>query len=257
MMKASLLLLAAALTAGAGHATPLTETTAVQSRPEAGAPVLTVLKAGTEPAPAAGVTAPAGWLAVALSGSHEAYVLNRDFLKSLDLRPGAPIYTAPKLGAPILTHAEKGDQVEITGLLGRWTQIKLTKDIVGYIQLPGAMPAAAPVAPPPPAPAPAPAPVVTDSSAPGHAVSTDVSALPHLLEGKVASTRRAFTPRRPYDYELDDASGSRLAYLDISRLLLTEQMSSYVGHTVAVYGAVKTMNNGNDLVITAESLQLK
>jgi hypothetical protein len=34
-------------------------------------------------------------------------------------------------------------------------------------------------------------------------------------------------------------------------------MENYLGHTVDVYGTVKTVNNGNDLVITAESLQLK
>ncbi|HTQ32208.1 MAG TPA: SH3 domain-containing protein [Opitutaceae bacterium] len=253
-MKVNRLLLAAALTAGAVRAAPLTETTAVQARPEAGAPALAVLKPGTEPTPAAGITAPPGWLAVEVPGPREAYVLNRDFLKSLDVRPGAPIYTAPKLDAPILTNAEKGDQIEITGLLGKWTQIKLARTLTGYIQLPSALPATpAAVLPPPPPPPP----VAINNSAPGHAVSSDVSTLPRLLEGKIVSTRRPFAPRRPYDYELDDASGSRLAYLDSSHLLLTAQMDGYVGHTVAVYGTVKPIEGGSDLVITAESLQLK
>lgn len=256
MMKVNRFLLATALAAGAVRAAPLTETTAVQARPEAGAPALAVLKPGTEPTPAPGVAAPPGWLAVELPGPHEAYVLNKDFLKSLDLRPGAPIYTEPKLDAPILARAERGDQIEITGLLGKWTQIKLAKNLTGYIQLPGAMPAPAPAAAAAP-PAPPPAPVAVDNNVPGHAVNTDVSSLPRLLEGRVVSTRRPFTPRRPYDYELDDASGSRLAYLDTSHLLLTAQIDSYAGHTVVVYGTVKPIEGGSDLVITAESLQLK
>jgi len=253
-MKVNRLLLAAALFSGVVRAAPLTQTTAVQTRPEAGAPALTVLKPGAEPTPAAGVTAPPGWLAVEVPGPHEAYVQNKDFLKSLDVRPGAALYAEPKTSAPVLGHAEKGDKIEITGLLGRWTQIKLEKSLTGYIQLPNAAPAPAPaaLAPPPP-----PAPVVINNSAPGHAVGSDVSTLPRLLEGKIVSTRRPFTPRRPYDYEIDDAGGSRLAYLDSSHLLLTAQMDSYVGHTVAVYGTVKTVPGGRDLVITAESLQLK
>jgi hypothetical protein len=255
-MKVNLLLLAAALAAASLHAAPLTETTAVQSRPEANAPAFAVIKAGTEPTLAAGVTAPPGWLAVELSGPFEAYVQNKDFLKSLDIHPGASIRTAPKLSAPVLTKAEKGDSIEITGLFGKWTQVKFTKKIVGYIQLAGVTPAA-----PAPAPiiasVPAPAPVAVDNSTPGHAVGTDANTLPRLLEGKVVSTRHPFTPRRPYDYQLDDASGSRLAYIDVSHLLLTVQMENYIDHTVDVYGPVKTMNNGNDLVILAESLQLK
>ena len=256
-MKVNRLLLAAAL-AGVARAAPLTQTTAVQARPEANAPALAVLKPGTEPTPAPGVTAPPGWLAVELPGPHNGYVLNKDFLKSLDLRPGAAIYTEPKLGAPILAHAEKGDQVEITGLLGRWTQIKLAKNLVGYIQLAGTMPppAPAPAASAPAAP-PAPAAPAVDNNAPGHAVNATVESLPRLLEGKVVSTRHPFTPRRPYDYELDDVSGSRLAYLDTSHLLLTAQIDSYVGHNVVVYGTVKPIEGGRDLVITAESLQLK
>ncbi len=253
-MKVNQLLIAAALAAACLRAAPLTETTAVQSRPEASAPALAVLKAGTEPTPAAGVTTPPGWLAVELSGSREAYVQNKDFLKNLDIRPGAPIRTAPKLSAPVLTTAEKGDSIEIIGLFGKWTQVKFTKKIVGYIQLAGVTP----VAPTPViAAAPAPAPAAVNSNAPGHAFGTDANTLPRLLEGKVVSTRHPFTPRRPYDYQLNDASGSRLAYIDVSHLLLTMQMESYIDHIVDVYGTVKPMNNGNDLVIAAESLQLK
>jgi hypothetical protein len=257
-MKVNHLLLAAALAAASLRAAPLTETTAVQARPEANAPAIAVLKAGTEPTPAAGVTVPPGWLAVELSGPYEAYVQNKDFLKSLDIHPGAPIRLAPKHDAPVLTTAEKGDDIEIIGLFGKWTQVKFSKKITGYIQVAGAMPAAPS---PTPAPAiteaPAPAPVSIDSNAPGHEVNTDANTLPRLLEGKVVSTRHPFTPRRPYDYELDDASGSRLAYVDVSHLHVTGQMDNYIDHTVEVNGTVKPMNNGNDLVITAESLQLK
>jgi hypothetical protein len=256
-MKVNHLLFAAALTAAASlRAAPLTETTAVQMRPEASAPALAVLKAGTEPTLAAGVTAPPGWLAVELSGPYEAYVQNKDFLKSLDIHPGAPIRLEPKLTAPVLTTAAKGDNIEIIGLFGKWTQVKFSKKITGYIQVAGAMPAA-----PAPAPiitaAPVPAPVAVDSNAPGHAVETNANNLPRLLEGKIVSTRHPFTPRRPYDYELDDASGSRLAYVDVSHLLLTAHMENYLDHVVDVYGTVTPMNNGNDLVIAAESLQLK
>jgi hypothetical protein len=258
-MKVKSLLLATTLAAARIWAAPLTETTAVQARPEADAPAIAILKAGTEPTLAANVTAPPGWLAVEISGPYEAYVQNRDFLKNLDVRPGAPIRTAPKHDAPVLTTAQRGDNIEITGLFGKWTQVRFSKKIAGYI--PAASAALPEPPPPPPAPAgqvaPPPAPAAVDSGAPGHATGTNVTALPRLLEGKVVSTRRPFAPRRPYDYQLDDASGNRLAYVDTSHLLLTVPMENYIDHTVDVYGPVNLMAGGNDLVITAESLQLK
>ncbi|MGA3007959.1 MAG: hypothetical protein ABSE59_08715 [Opitutaceae bacterium] len=256
-MKVNLLFLAAALTAASLTAAPLTETTAVQIRPRTDSPAIAVLKAGTEATPAVGVAAPSGWLAVELRGPFEAYVQNRDFLKNLDVRPGAPIRTSPKLNAPVLTTAARGDSIEITGLFGKWTQIKLSKRIVGYIQFASAPAARPPAALPDVAAMSAPSPVVVDSNAPGHAVSSSTYALPRLLEGKFLSTRHPFTPRRPYDYELDDVSGNRVAYVDISHLLLTARIQNYITRTVDVYGSVKPINNGNDLVISAESLQLK
>ncbi|HSY54536.1 MAG TPA: SH3 domain-containing protein [Opitutaceae bacterium] len=257
-MKVNQLLLAAALAAASLRAAPLTETTAVQAHPSADAPALAILKAGTEPVPAAGVTAPPGWLAVELPGPYQAYVMNKDFLKSLDVRIGAPIRIAPKSDAPVLTMAEKTDSIEITGLFGRWTQIKLTKKIVGYIQLASAAPAPPPPVPAPDVtPAPVAAPVALDNNVPGHEVSTSPATLPRLLEGTVVSTRHAFTPRRPYDYQLNDISGSRLAYIDASHLLITVQMDNYIGQKVDLYGTVKQINGGNDLVIAVESLQLK
>ena len=51
------------------RAAPLSETTAVLTQPEQTAPILTYLKAGTEPAAATDAPpAPAGWLAVAVPG---------------------------------------------------------------------------------------------------------------------------------------------------------------------------------------------
>jgi len=139
-MKIDSRLIAAALLAGAVHlaAAPLTETAAVQTLPDSGAPVITLLKAGTEPvlapAPAEGI--PAGWTAVQVSGPFEAYVRNADLTKQLEVRPGASLLLAPKATAGVLTVFAKGDQARITGLLGSWTQVSLDKTLVGYLSCP-------------------------------------------------------------------------------------------------------------------------
>jgi hypothetical protein len=166
---------------------------------------------------------------------------------------------------------EEGDKAEVTGLLGKWTQIRLEKKMIGYVRLAnsaGPAPAAssAPTAntnvSTPMSPAPVPATAYGTSSA-GQAApqvslnqSTGAS-LPRLLAGKFVSTRKPFRPRRPYDWALEDDAGKRYAYLDISKLLLTEQIESYIDHPVVVFGSAKPIPNSNEFVIEVESLQLK
>ena len=269
-MKTKLALLAFLVAAQIGWAAPLPTTTAVHTKPDASSPAITFLKAGTEPQVVANSLAstPAGWLMVELPGPFEGYVQNKDIQKSLDVKIGATIHLAPKSDAGVITTMEAGDKAEITGLHGRWTQIKLEKTLTGYIYLgttevaTGASPAASNAAPAPVAPAPVaptahgtaaagkPAPVVALGEAGG-------ATLPRLFQGKFVSTRSKFKPRRPYDWALTDDSGKRYAYLDTSKLLLTEQIESYADRLVVVYGAARPGPEGKEMVIQVESLQLK
>lgn len=268
-MKLNTLRLAAVLTATLTTlvAAPLAETTvAVHTQPDVASPTVAFIKAGAEPVVATDITAPAGWLAVTLAGTHEVYAANKDINKALDVRPGAPYRTEPKADAPILALAQAGDTAEITGLHGKWTQLKLSKPVVGYIQsatrsslanTPKAIAPSAPVASLPvnDAAAASPAIVIPGTAAPmGDGGS---SALPRLFQGKFASTYSAFRPRRPYDFQINDEAGVRYAYLDVSKLLATEQITKYTDRTVVVYGTAKAMQGSKDMVIVVESLQLR
>jgi hypothetical protein len=268
-MKTNATLIAFLVAAASALAAPLPATTAVHATPDASTPAITFLKAGTEPivVPDSLATTPAGWLAVELPGPFEGYVTNKDLLKSLDIRTGAPIHLAPKADAAVLTTIEPDDKTEITGLHGKWTQIRLEKKLHGYIYLgtgpetPAPAPAATgPAAPLSPAPV---APVAHGTTAPGKPApivnlgEAGGATLPRLFQGKFVSTRSPFKPRRPYDWALHDENGKRYAFLDVSKLLLTEQIESYVDHTVVVYGAAKPTPGGKDIVIQVESLQLR
>lgn len=278
-MKTKLLSLAALIVSAAtALAAPLTETTAVHTKPDRSSPAVTFLKAGTEPAAVADAvaTTPAGWLAVELPGPFEAYVLNKDLTKGLDPKVGANIYLAPKADAGVLTVAIKDDKCTLTGLHGKWTQIKLERKLTGYIHVggaPGYVPAIAttPAAPAQAPTAPAGTPMSAAPVAPGvYGVATaghaapmvnlgdgGAATLPRQFAGKFVSTRSPFKPRRPYDWALTDDAGKRYAYLDISKLLLTDQIENYVNHTVVVFGAAKNAPESKEIVIAVETLQLK
>lgn len=271
-MKIKSRLILALLSASSLAAAPLTKTVAVHAKPDAASPTIAVLNAGTEPVPHIGTAEPlsSGWSAIELAGPHTVYVAKGGIAKSLDVKPGSPLYTQPKIDAPVLTVMELGDSAAISGFHGKWTQVKLDKKVVGYINsadvapTTGAPVASAkpttPAAQPPPAPAPA-APAAY--TGPGRAVQRvdlgdgGASALPRLFQGKFVSSRRPLMPRRPYDFQLNDNGGDRYAYLDLSKLLQTEQIDKYVDHTVVVYGTAKPVQGTKDIVILVESLQLK
>ena len=259
-------LLAAALT-GPAQSAGLPATTAVHVEPSAQSTVATYLKAGEDPRPAAAATAPAGWMAVELPGPFEVYVENKDLTKSLDVRPGAALRQAPKADAPVLVTAGPAEKATITGIRGRWTQLSLERPLVGFIQTPAAPGAVPPPArPETPAAATAPAPVnpgVYGAATAGQPVSMvnlgdgGSSSLPRQYAGRFVSTRRPFAPRRPYDYALLDDSGQRFAYLDVSRLLQTEQVEKYVDLPVNVYGTARPGPDGREIILTVETLQLR
>ena len=256
-------------TATCAISAPLTASTAAHTKPDESSPVITVLNAGTAPTVAsdASGTTPPGWIAVELAGPFQGYVSNKDILKSLDVKKGAQIRLAPKVDAALLTTMEAGDKVEITGLMGKWTQIRVEKRLVGYVHA-GNAPAANAPAPrpnavstpmsPPPVPATAYGVTTAGRAAPQvNLTETNGASLPRLLAGKFVSTRSAFKPRRPYDWALNDDAGKRYAFLDISKLLLTEQIESYIDHAVVVFGSAKPIAGTKDFVIEVESLQLK
>ncbi len=246
---------------------PLAGPAAVHTKPDANSPAITVLKAGTEPTASLSAPAdlPAGWIAVELAGPFEGYVENKDLTKALDVKPGTPIRLAPKADGAVLTIAEKGDKTTISGLKGKWTQLSLEKKLTGFVRvgsdpaLPAmaTTPAAAPTGNTPAAPA------AVTSTAPGQAAPTSDagdgggSVLPRQFAGHFVATRRAFAPRRPYDYALNDDAGKRYAYVDTSKLLLTEQIEKYVGKKVVVFGAAKPVPDTKEIVIMVETLRLQ
>jgi hypothetical protein len=239
-------------------AAPLTETTAVYPKPDLNAPAISYLKAGTEPATTADslATAPAGWMAVELPGPFDAYVRNGDITKGLDVHVGSAIYIEPAADAAVLTTMEKGDKAEITGLRGQWTQVHLEKRIIGYVHLAPAMPVTSAPATGGDALLP-PTGEAGGIGRPAASVDGGSSALPRLFQGKLVSTRRPFAPRRPYDYQLNDDSGARFAYLDVSKLLQTEQIGKYADRTVVIYGTARNDPDAKGIVIAVESLELK
>jgi len=233
---------------------------AVFAAPSPSAPILARLKAGAALTPAPG-EAPAGWRRVEVTGPFEAYARSRDITKSLEVRLGAELHAAPRPDAPVLTLASDGDKADVIGLAGGdWCQIRLEKTLVGFIAVGEAAnrPSVA-AAPRPPTAAPSrpadPGPAVPGRPAQFGGSSAD---LPRTFQGQLsAAARPFFNPNPPYDYQLTDADGRRIAYLDLRRVVLNVRLASLVGRSVTVTGTLRDTVEGKDLVIAAESLQAR
>ena len=212
---------------------------------------------------------------MSLPGPHEAYVQNTYIQKDLAIKPDAPLYSAPETTATRMTTTVENDPIEITGLRGRWTQLRLNRPITGFVRSTTPAPA-----PPVPVPAPTPAPTYSNSPsavqntpvndgaylaprsatptpAPGSPSAGSMGALPRLFEGKVVSTRSPFHPRRPYDYAIVNEGGTRMAYLDFSKLMQLSQIEGYIDRDVTAYGPVEAVPSSNDIVVRVESLRLR
>jgi hypothetical protein len=243
--------------------------------PDVKAPILGTARTGTILTDG---TAPAGWAAVSLEGPHTVYVTQKDTLKNFEVRPGAAYLSQPRPDAPVLGLADEKDPAEFADIAGRYNKFSLKKPVTAYVRVTPAdatpvAPVATPVKPVPSAPAsaePAAPALMNDltgtlnndipassPTTPGQSAQLGEPRLARTFFGVVASTRNPLRPRRPYDFQLNDGSGARIAYLDISRLLLTEQIEAFIDRPVILFGTAEPVGTSREIVIRVETLKLQ
>ena len=260
-MKTKLALLALVFAAARLAADTVATDTAVFAQTDPKSLVLARLKAGTAIATVG--EAPVGWRRVEVAGPFEAFVHSRDITKGLEVRDGANIYTAPRKDSQVLTVAAAGDKTDVIGLAkdnSDWVQVRLEKKLQGFIAVGETAntptnPKPVPSLAAPPAPAPA-----SPSTALGKPVpiSGNTAGMPRLFSGTLVLARRPIlNPNPPYDYQLTDSTGRRFAYVDTRRLLLTDKIEAYLDCVISINGTVRNTVDGKDLVIDAETMQVK
>lgn len=226
---------------------------AVFSSPDARSAVIARVKS-VDALKAGATTAPSGWRSVEVSGPFEVYVASRDITKSLEVREGAHYFAAPRKDAALFGTAAKGDKTDVTGIHGDYCQVKLGKAVTGFIATGenANLPAQSPVVA---------APAVTAAPATAATTGRPVNAagtadLPRTFQGRLVSAARPLLLPNPiYDYQLVDAEGHRIAYLDLKRANLTSRVEDLAGSMVSVEGLLRNSVDGKDLVIAAESVR--
>ncbi|MBN2068887.1 MAG: hypothetical protein JW739_04545 [Opitutales bacterium] len=138
---------------------------------------------------------------------------------------GTPVYMEPNTESAVLTTIEAVDEVSFTEL-SDWTEITIRKPLPLYFQASWLRETA-----PPPPPA------------------VDIA---RYYEGWIVKSTGFFSAP-PYEYELRDHRGNRIAYLDVSALVLHYPLEQKLKQHVRIYGVCTPL--GKELVIQARTLQ--
>ncbi len=230
---------------------------AVFAAPDAKSAVIARLKAGTAITPLSGGAVP-GWRRIELDGPFTGYAHNRDITKSLTVREGGSIHVAPRADSPVLTIAGQDDRTDVTGLApgGEWCQIEVRKPLVGFIATGEVAntPAGTPAPVIFPVPAPAPSGPIAGRPAP---VTGGTADLPRIFQGRLVPAATLLNRNPVYDHQLVDDNDHRIAYVDLKRVVLNDRLENFLNRLVTLTGTLRSTVDGKELVIAAESLQVK
>ncbi|MEJ1971679.1 MAG: SH3 domain-containing protein [Lacunisphaera sp.] len=175
------------------------------------------------------------------------------------MKLGANILTAAKKDATVLTVAQEGDKTEVIGLAnGDWCQIKLEKKLQGFIAV-GAN-ANAPATPALAFNVSGPAAPAAPTADVGHAVpiAGNSADMPRLFAGHLVLARRPIiNPNPPYDYQVLDSNGRRSPTWTCAACRRRKKLKPTSIADISIMGTVRNTVDGKDLVIAAESMQLK
>jgi hypothetical protein len=231
-----------------------------------------------------------GWAPISFVDNFRGFARRSEIRKDLTLSNGTPVYLSPEEdSSSILTLVQARDLVEVENMDGAWAEIAFRKPITGFVRegadhmglaevrpsasrsareaerqpvrealvaeaLPEARDPAAEgarptrrgrIAPPP-----------THSPRPEVVVATSIPVL-RSFEGYLSPTRPFFGRSQPFGHQVIDQSGNRVAYLDLSKLLITTPLDEFYGRQFEFYGRAEALPERRDFVIRVERILQK
>lgn len=249
------------------------EAVSVHLRPATDSPVLGELEPGARlRTPGANIVLGPeqereGWRPIAFQAELRGFVHRRFLTKDLEVRPGASIYherdASPEF---LLTEVSRNDAVNVGRLSGDWADVRLNKTIPAFIRY--RAPAVAEAAPAPASEEPEEDFAIRDEPARAEAVPslgpviTTREAIPtdgsmRLFQGYLSQPRSFLGRQHPYPYQMVTERGNRIAYLDLSRLLITTPLENLMHYRFEFYGRAKQIEDRRDFVIEVENMRMR
>jgi hypothetical protein len=263
-------------TAVAVDGATLTFPATLHLRPDTTSPVLAELPVGSsvtallpEELRAESIAAlPPGWIGVRYSGPVQGFVPNAAIAKDLFVRPGTVVRTGPDANSVMLTMIGDQDSAELVQVEGDWSRVVFSKPLIAFLNSTPPIPGRAPEigalsgdtttsgSPSVAMPASAPSTQATTVIPPTGPTFGTIDATPRVFQGYLMRTRRVLGVGPKLDHQLVDASGRRIALLDLSALLVTEPLDRFENRLIGVFGPVSRREGVKDLIIRVETLRL-
>lgn len=217
-----------------------------------------------------------GWEAISFLDDFNGFVKRSNLSKDLEVTSGSRVYTAAAEDSDsVITRAGENDIFEVERLSGNWAEVSFRKPVTGFILADDGNPAPREAAD-----------EIDDSEALEEVAAIDdvelaeeeaqpeqhaderqrpasrrsavsSNGMLRSFQGQLSEPRTFFGRKPPYPFQIVDSSGSRIAYVDLSKLLITTPMEHFLGRPYEFYGKAEPIEGRRDFVIRVERMYRK
>lgn len=201
-----------------------------------------------------------GWEAISFLENFRGFVQRTDLTKDLKVAPGSAVYVNAEVNSDkVLTRARANDLFEVENLSGNWAEVSFRKPVTAFVRSESSTASA---------PREAARAVQTSdiqdepeqrAEATQRPTVSRRTAIPsdgmvRSFQGQLGQPRTLFGRQAPYPFQIVDSSGNRIAYLDLSKLLITAPMEHLIGRQYEFYGKAEPIDGRRDFVIRVERI---
>lgn len=241
----------------------------VHLRPSADSPIIgnlpkeAFVMAPAEPVSMSDSAKAEGWEPISFLDNLRGFVKRSDVTKDLMVSPGAAVYATAEDSPNIITRAHQNDVFEVERLAGDWVEVSFRKPVIAFVPpvRNGSVTTGESSEPAPSILEEAPATAQPEAARRSTPV-TSRAAIPtdgilRAYEGRLSQPRTFFGRTPVHPFQIVDSSGNRIAYLDLSRLLITTPLDHFLGREFYFYGRAEPIEGRRDFVIRVEQMRQK
>ena len=201
-----------------------------------------------------------GWYWLGYQGDFKGFVELKEVAKDLSVRPGALVYLRASSKSPVLTVITTEDAAELI-YAEDWAEISFSKSLPVYFKHPSKTlpvlifedePNKTTRAQPDGS-----TPVSIPGIVPSVYANPSVEIPPRYFEGILENATGWIGKKPKFKFQLVTGRGKRIAYVDITSLLVTKPIIYYLGKKVLIYGGAIGLDDSKEIVVYARTMRLR
>ncbi len=197
-----------------------------------------------------------GWYWLGYQGNFKGFVELKEVAKDLSVRPGALVYLRASSSSPVLTVITTEDAAELI-YAEDWAEISFSKSLPLYFKHPSktlpvlsfgdettrTQPDGS-------------APIAIPGIVPSVYANPSAESPPRYFEGILENATGWIGKKPKFKFQLVTGRGKRIAYVDITSLLVTKPIIYYLEKKVLIYGGAIGLDNSKEIVVYVRTIRL-